>query len=70
MRLETAIRPTRLHLGITVEPLLAQRGEEENTRTCVKDGQGISSHGIGAGLLRESGGGTSWVCPSGMLAII
>ena len=60
-------RSTRLHLGIMVEPLPAQRGEEcgeeGNAQTCVKDGQGIGSHGTGASPLRENGSRTGWGMP-------
>ena len=60
-------RSARLRLGITVEPLLAQRGdecgEEGSGQTCVKHGLDVDNGGIRASPLRERGGGTSWGMP-------
>ena len=48
-----------LHLGVTVEPLLAQHGdersEERSTHTRVKDRLDVNDSGIRAIPLRESG---------------
>ena len=60
-------RSTRLHLGITVEPLLAQGGdkcgEEGSGQTCIKDGLDFDNGGIRTSPLWESGSGTSWGMP-------
>ena len=60
-------RSTRLHLGIMVEPLLAQRGDKcgegGSGQTCVKDGLDFDNGGIRASPLRANGGGTSWGMP-------
>jgi len=58
---------THLELGITVEPLLAQhgdeRGEEGSGQARVKNGLDVDDGGIGAIPLRESGIVASWDVP-------
>ena len=69
LSMPTAInnRSAHLHLGITVEPLLAQHGEEcgkeGSGQTRVKDGLDMDNGGIKIWDLRESGSVTSWGIP-------
>ena len=59
--------PTLLHLGITVEPLLAQHGDECSQKgsgqTCVRRGSDTDSVGTWTSPLREGGSGTGWGVP-------
>ena len=57
-------RPAQLVLGVTVEPLLSQHGderrEEGSCQTRVKDGLDVDDGGIGASPLRENVAEVSW----------
>ena len=69
LSMPTAIdnRSTHLDLCITIEPLLAQhgdeRGEEGSGQTRVKDGLNVNNGRIGAIPFRELGIVTSWDIP-------